>query len=33
MLSVALLNLAIVAIINDIHRDFPSTHAQLNRNA
>ena len=33
MLIVVLLSLAIMAIINDIHRDFPIAHAQLNRNA
>ena len=36
ILPVVPLNLAIMAImaiINDIHRDFPFAHAQLNRNA
>ena len=33
MLPMVPLNSAIMAIINDIHRDLPIAHAQLNRNA
>ena len=33
MLHMVPLNLAIMAIINDIHRDFLIAHAQLNHNA